>query len=222
MNINWQLIARALDIYQQRFKYEYVEVPWIVGKDAVAVTLPPGREGMHCIDGALVGSAEQSFIQLMIDEKLKPGRYVAASPCFRDDDVDELHQRTFFKVELIDFSEGVVTDWGDRLQKMAEEALSFYKSIYQGRDAEIVPTAQGLDIEFKGVELGSYGYRSFRRFHWIYGTGFAEPRFSLATRHVPKLTSPVILDEFDAAIAAEHGGDGRPPRTKEPRRPTRR
>lgn len=36
---------------------------------------------------------------------------------------------------------------------------------------------------------------------------------------------PIILDEFDAALAAEHGGTGVPPkpvRTKAPRRPTRR
>ncbi len=33
---------------------------------------------------------------------------------------------------------------------------------------------------------------------------------------------PVILDEFDAAIAAEHGDHAPPRRTKEPRRPTRR
>lgn len=212
--INWKLVARAIDAYRAS-GYAYVEVPWIVSKEAVEVTLPPGREGMHCCDGALVGSAEQSFIQLMLDGKLKPGRYVAASPCFRDDEVDALHQRTFFKVELIEFSAGPIERWGDAVQRMAEDAQSFMRNVAARRaahDTEIVPTAQGLDIELRGIELGSYGYRSHRGFHWVYGTGVAEPRFSYALGQGPE----VRLDEFT-------GGPGVVKvRTKAPRRLSRR
>lgn len=179
-SIRWDLIARALDVYTSRFDYRYIEVPWIVSDEAVGVTLPPGRSGLRCEDGPLVGSAEQSFIQLMFDGTLKPGRYVAASPCFRDDDVDELHGRYFFKVELIEFAHTRIEDWGDAVERVAQEALSFYRSTYDGRDAGIVPTAQGLDIELRGIELGSYGYRTYKDFAWVYGTGFAEPRFSYA------------------------------------------
>jgi hypothetical protein len=69
---------------------------------------------------------------------------------------------------------------------MSQDALFFYRSIYEARDAAIIPTAQGLDIELGGIELGSYGYRSYGRLHWIYGTGFAEPRFSQAVRKCRK------------------------------------
>ncbi len=53
-----------------------------------------------------MGSAEQGFVQLMLDGKLPLGSHMAAGPCFRDDEVDDLHQKTFFKVELI-----IVTDY---------------------------------------------------------------------------------------------------------------
>lgn len=39
-----------------------------------------------------------------------------------------------------------------------------------------------LDGELNGIEIGSYGYRSYRELHWIYGTGLAEPRFTLAQK----------------------------------------
>ncbi len=110
---------------------------------------------------------------------------MAATPCFRDDPPDVLHQRYFFKVELIEFDRSPVT--GTRAQhfavlEMAEIALSFFRSIDEGRAAEIVATPQGLDIELRGIELGSYGARSHGDLHWIYGTGFAEPRFTIATQ----------------------------------------
>ena len=51
---------------------------------------------------------------------------------------------------------------------------------YVNSNFEIVKTEEGLDIELNGIEIGSYGYRSYKDFHWIYGTALAEPRFSLA------------------------------------------
>jgi seryl-tRNA synthetase len=179
-NIRWDLISRAIHIYQE-YGYTYVEVPWIVSDEAVRVTLPPGREGLRCEDGPLIGSAEQAFLQLMLDGTLAPGRYVAASPCFRADDPDDLHFRYFFKVELIEFATSPIESWGEAVQRMADDALFFLRSLQGATKARIVPTAQGLDIELRGIELGSYGYRSHKGLHWIYGTGLAEPRFTITT-----------------------------------------
>jgi hypothetical protein len=36
----------------------------------------------------------------------------------------------------------------------------------------------GYDIEYKGIELGSYGIRECPFLAWIYATGCAEPRLS--------------------------------------------
>lgn len=186
--IDYSLISRAIDFYAHK-GFKYVEAPWMVSNKAVQSTLPPGKTPFYCggdfgvgdpNEIALVGSAEQAFVQLMLDGRLPLGSHMAAGPCFRDDDVDELHQKTFFKVELI-----IVMDYAPPPEfalKMAhEDALEFF---YQNTDARgrllEVETEAGYDINLNGIEIGSYGVRSFEGHHWIYGTGLAEPRFSMA------------------------------------------
>lgn len=175
--INWGNVSKAIEFYVGR-GYHYLEVPWIVSDAAMAVTLPPGHEATRCQDGALVGSAEQSFIHLMLEGRLAPGRYVAATPCFRDDQVDEWHRRYFFKVELIDFDTRPFPEPDVAARAMAGEAELFF--LARGAECKVVSTADGYDCELMGVELGSYGYRNYLDYHWIYGTGYAEPRFTQA------------------------------------------
>jgi hypothetical protein len=178
--IRYDLIAHAIDWYRSRGTYDYVEVPWIVGRPAVDATLPPGHEPYMTTGGALVGSAEQSFVEMFMDGQLKPGRHLAASPCFRDDPVDHLHQNTFFKVELIYL--GLTPFSPDHVWAMAGLARQFFRALPGGHDAQIIETEKGLDITLRGVELGSYGLRSFGSWHWVYGTGIAEPRFTIASK----------------------------------------
>jgi len=200
--IDYSLISQALSYYEQQ-GFRYVEVPWVVNPKALFLTLPEDRQGLWCGDGGLVGSAEQSFMHMIIYGQLQVGRYVAASPCFRDDPPDEWHQRTFFKVELIDIVEQP-KGWGSELcddvpslpeREMAEIALSFFQRFEPeclitpnpknpwprspSYNAPINP-GPGFDITLGGVELGSYGCRGAYGFGWTYGTGLAEPRFSMA------------------------------------------
>jgi len=188
--IDWSLIGDAIEFYK-RFKFKYVEVPWMVFNEAIDATIPVGKQpfyigGRHggVSGGALVGSAEQSFLQLMLDGKLEQGRYVTASPCFRDDEVDELHFKDFFKVELIhviDDTAAGQTDADALVNILLQTALHFFASKMSDTDrVRIVTTDIGRDIFVNGVEVGSYGYRTYRGHHWIYGTGLAEPRFSQA------------------------------------------
>jgi len=180
--INWVNVGSAVEMYQVH-GYRYVEVPWIVSAEAVAVTLPTGAKPLGMGNqGTLVGSAEQAFIQKMLDDTLDFGKRMAATPCFRDDTPDELHQNTFFKVELIECRK---TDSKDgwvhaALGNMACHALDFFHSLEGGEDAYIRHTEAGLDIELRGVEIGSYGIRRHRDWVWVYGTGYADPRFSVA------------------------------------------
>lgn len=177
--IDWQRVARAIAHYTA-IGYQYVEAPWIVGEEALAATLPPGRTGLRTQDGPLVGSAEQSFLQLMLDGQLCAGRYVAASPCFRDDEIDELHQRTFFKVELIWVlaagQSAVLVD------QTVRDATDFFCQIAPAGSLAQLKVDAGVDIELGGVEIGSYGCRQYRGHRWVYGTGLAEPRFSVARK----------------------------------------
>lgn len=180
--INYNLISLALDSYVRCYQYSLIDVPWTVSKEAIDVTLPPHLMSFVLNDDKhLVGSAEQSFIQMMLNNDLKPGRYVTATPCFRDEIEDELHQSYFFKVELIDCRLGLTKRDVDDIKNCAHNVLSYllHKSNFYG-ELQSVTTSSGYDIELNGIEIGSYGLRKYKDLTWIYGTGLAEPRFSKA------------------------------------------
>ncbi len=183
MSINYRRVAKAIKKYQ-KLGYTYIDTPWLVSDEAVTATLPPNRIGFELghptlKPGRLVGSAEQGFIQMMLDDKLRPGHYVSAGPCFRDEDpVDRLHQYAFFKVELISYAgTSSLTETAARV--MANDADTVLYDMY-GHGGRVVKTPEGWDIEVEGVEVGSYGVREHKGHRWAYGTGLALPRTSQA------------------------------------------
>lgn len=191
--ISYHAISNALFHYK-KLGYEHIEVPWLVPEQVIQIT---AKEGTNYYpnayrDGFLVGSAEQSFLYLIYKSKLKPGKYCAVTPCFRDDKEDETHQKYFMKLELIHYL-GMASDeteYINELEIMVNDALSFFKTelpVYWKKtqdDRSLI----SYDIEYQGIELGSYGIRQHndsvfgvRKLPgemWIYGTGVAEPRFS--------------------------------------------
>jgi hypothetical protein len=190
--INWLAISEAVDHYCN-YGFRYVELPWIVHQEAVYATLPANKT-FHKIEPpnpdndvmprrALVGSAEQGFVQAMIEGRMPHGTFVAAGPCFRDDPIDKLHQKTFFKVELIEVLANPL-DADGQLRKafhMAEFARGFMSHLLTtGMELDLVRTADGYDLELDGIEVGSYGYRVYNDNQWVYGTGLAEPRWTQA------------------------------------------
>jgi seryl-tRNA synthetase len=186
--ISYRKVAKAIKKYQKEFRYEYVDTPWLVSDEAVNVTLPADRHGFELghpslKPGKLVGSGEQGFIQMMLNGELRKGAsYVTAGPCFRDEEtVDRLRQYSFFKVELIR-----IASWGDKLSivdahRMARDAEDVIYQLY-GPGARVVRTSEGYDLEVQGVEIGSYGIRSYQGHSWVYGTGLALPRTPTAFR----------------------------------------
>lgn len=180
--IRWDYISKALSFYYD-IGYDPIEVSWYASEEAVNVTIPPHINPIKTQDGILVGSAEQSFIDLMLNKKMY-GKYVAVTPCFRDDVVDHTHKRTFMKVELFDASPRAdfnsPQDIIKNVKKTANIALSFFQTLEGGAFSVLKPTHEGYDITLNGVEIGSYGHRSYKDLNWIYGTGFADPRFSIA------------------------------------------
>jgi seryl-tRNA synthetase len=100
--INWHLFSKAITAYEQ-LGYKLIEVPWLVDQETIKVTLPPQCKPFT-VDGCgslnqLVGSAEQSFIYLALQGKLSNGKYMALTPCFRDDKEDEWHHKYFLKLK---------------------------------------------------------------------------------------------------------------------------
>lgn len=167
--------------------YAYVDTPWVVGEQAVAATLPPARSGFTVghptlAIGCLVGSAEQGFLQMMLDGTLRPGRYCSAGPCFRDEEVvDELHAYSFFKLELLSYG----SPSPQEVTAMVQDASWVHASLFNAC-CTVERTADGCDLTYGGVEVGSYGQRSVGQHAWAYGTGLALPRAFKATRGLPK------------------------------------
>lgn len=167
--INYALIAKAIDFYQH-YGFTYIEVPWIAPEEYNKLTYP-GPFPFSTEFGVLVGSAEQSLVFMAACGKLEPGKpYIAATPCFRKETVDAIHQQSFFKVEL--FCYGLNISW-----TMILLAKEYFGNL--GLDVEeLNVTDQQTDLIAKNIELGSYGWHEINGMKWSYGTGIAEPRTS--------------------------------------------
>lgn len=167
--------------------YRYIDVPYWVSERAIRMTLPKFLDHQHDIFPVsntgrhLVGSAEQSFCQMMLDGDLEPGRYCAITPCFRDEVEDDLHQKHFMKLEILDTSGATYAL--DRILSSAFEIMTAMSG-FQSKNLKLIEYQGGYDINLGGVEIGSYGFREAEGFGWAMGTGLAEPRFSVALQRL--------------------------------------
>lgn len=187
--IDYRLLAEAIDFYSQQ-GYRYIETPWVVDHRFTEATKPAGRKDFYCLNGYLVASGEQSFMSAMHSGELEPGgKYQTVTPCFRDETVDELHQTWFLKLELIWYRPNLPVKYS-AVYSVMNDANSFMSRYIKtqrtspGMCSEDPTSEHGAftyDIESaEGIELGSYGYRHLLSEHWIYGTGLALPRFTVA------------------------------------------
>ncbi len=191
--IDWNILNQALYYYQLN-GYKYIDTPWIIKPEINAITLPQEKlkVKLKFEISKTVGSGEQSFIQLIMDKNLPPGKYVTLTPCFRDEKkYDNLHHPCFAKVELL-----IIPSLEDNLIKHRNSMLTTAQRFFNQYLNNIVVNgydeydgidwnANELDLLYynqnkKDIELGSYGIRDlpdgFGKI--IYGTGVAEPRFS--------------------------------------------
>lgn len=186
VDVDWQLLGKAMFHYECA-GFKPISVPWAVPRDVALVTCPIEERIYPFEDLSLVGSAEQSFMHLQFLGALPPGRFVACTPCFRNEPVlDQLHQKYFMKVEL--YSTEIQQD-GKALE-FAKAAQNFLKAWGQVKP-EIVKTDEGYDLFVGNVEVGSYATRHHEGHSWTCGTGLAEPRLSMA-RDLLKPTKKAI------------------------------
>jgi seryl-tRNA synthetase len=174
--INYARITHALDYYSAH-GFVYKETPWVVSRKASEVTKPPDAENFSTLGGYLVASGEQGFIeQLLQGEPLS--RHVTVTPCFRNEPtIDDIHYHYFLKVELIDLNADK-----ENLLRMLDTAQKFfenYRHVSVLQTDTLGETFDIIDTE-TSIELGSYGIRRIDGVPpFIYGTGLAEPRFSV-------------------------------------------
>ena len=179
--IDYSLLADASLLYEKA-GFSKIEAPWLVPDDVMAITASPGATMFPLLDeGLLVASGEQSLLSLWSRGKLPTGRWQCTTPCFRDDDLDDLHRRYFMKLELID------TEPSD--QKLNDTICYCLEFFRRHVECTVVPTDPTHPSDLEGttfdivtvesdIELGSYGIRRSDIGAWIYATGCAEPRLS--------------------------------------------
>lgn len=184
------LLGKALNYYED-LGYTRVDLPWAVPAKWMQLTTPNLNKAVVGTD-YLVASAEQAFLYCDDMGLLPAGRYVGMTPCFRPGDTGTNKQETFYKVELYR------TDAVDRyaVDEMLLQVSEFARQELRGTEflIEVVETPdedgyyhttrlhtdKSCDINLNGIEIGSYGLRQNEERYWAYGTGLAEPRFSMA------------------------------------------
>lgn len=181
--ISLSLISDAHRWWQmQGFKDKMV--PALVDPDVMHHTCPPGASDWRLYghgEDTVVASAEQSFLQLDKDGKLEPGNWMALTPCYRDEPVyDEVHLPVFLKLELMCLNHGDMFFTRTEAMHFAHKMRKFFREFYS-MPTSLVETEYGWDVMYEDLELGSYGVRrTMTGKSYIYGTGLAEPRSSIA------------------------------------------
>lgn len=198
--IQWGLLDYALSRFVE-MGYVRTEAPWMVHPQVSELTHSLGQatfvdteRAKAAVPAVLVGSGEQSLLAM----NLPVGSYVTCTPCFRpepENELGRLKQRQFMKVELF-----VLTNERDpqALVQTRNTVMHHAALVMNELGAErgkLLPvwTPEGEDLDYSGVELGSYCIRDDGEGRvWICGTGLAEPRFSQA---VPGACLPATQDE---------------------------
>lgn len=183
--MNYKLISQAAELYSDRYVY-VPDAPWAVGREAYYATKPydAGPDITLVVEGQptqyMVASGEQSFIQMMLDGRFIKRAY-CITPCFRPDRYDYLKRPQFEKLELINADDVTFAN----LYHMMHDAASFFERHVDIKFIQTGPMSFDIIERQTRIELGSYGLREMnlpdgRHLEWIYGTGCAEPRLSVA------------------------------------------
>lgn len=178
--INYNLLHKST-VHYEKEGFKRIEAPWLVTEQINDITCPPEATKYYVTKGGkkktFVASGEQSFLYLINKNFIPYGDYQTITPCMRDDDFDEYHTKYFMKNELIRYVESPSSN---DVKDLVSYAESFFLSIGAQRNLLTIRETSPItyDIEYSGIELGSYGMRRCAFCSWVYGTGLAEPRFS--------------------------------------------
>ena len=106
VGVDYEALAMACKFYRN-YGYRQIETPWLISEDSALSTSPDGTRGCAFVtDGGqyLVCSAERGFIEMLGRGALRSDtNYFSVSPCFRNEQLDSTHSKTFIKLELFAF-----------------------------------------------------------------------------------------------------------------------
>ncbi len=184
-DIDYTLIGKACQYLNDETLFSYVEAPWIVSRGVASLTCPHDHPVMLADKTCPVGSAEQGLIDLLVKGQLDINvSLYAVGPCFRDDEIDELHQRTFMKIELFK-TMSVSTFTPDDVHYVRKTAFRLWQRLFPAThhlySMRTDTTGENAyDLMINGIEVGSYGVRFIGNQACVYGTALALPRATIA------------------------------------------
>lgn len=165
---------------------QYIDLPWTASQEAVAATRPPERAPNTDIQtpfGFLVASGEQAFMDMSSTLREKQ-IYIGWTPCFRHEpSFDATHHYYFLKAEaFVRCSPSQASLEVDRVRNIAMMGFeTLLRLSNTNAQLEFRQTAiDTYDIECNGIEVGSYGIRTYKGETYVFGTALAEPRWSEA------------------------------------------
>lgn len=178
--IDYLRLGKSTEFYESR-GFSRIEAPWWVPTSIMDITRPKGADPevyyLPKNKKALVASGEQSLLYLANQGLLTKTKIQTVTPCFRDEIQGPMRRKFFMKNELMVPFSNKESD----LFLMIDDAREFFQSqVKDPSSIKVVKTEEGYDIEYHGVEIGSYGIRKCQFLEWIYGTGLAEPRMTRA------------------------------------------
>lgn len=169
-NVDLNILMDAVNWYKS-CGYKPLSVPYLVSPMSSALTKPEGACDVYHKELVYVASAEQSFIELYNKGLLQAGKYMAITPCVRDDLPDYTHQIVFLKLELIHVG-------SKDYNKVLEDSFCFMCRHHNVVTEFISETQTDIVNKETRLEYGSYGLRQFHDgTYYSYGTGVAFPRF---------------------------------------------
>lgn len=170
--IDFSLLEYFKNLYSNIFTP--INLPYIIEEKYVNITLPKENNHLrHQGNLVYVGSAEQSFIKYLSENKLPKDNYQAITLCSRDEKILNNHSLlNFVKLEL--FSKTIPPI------EMANIVLNTYQN-FDNRNYKIITTGHNcFDINCEDIEVCSFGqrYNPYIENSFTFGTGLALPRFT--------------------------------------------
>lgn len=209
--IDWGRLERAVEWYKREVGARYVDVPWWVSREILNITTPSGASSYQVVNNGkyLVASGEQSFLYLLSKGQLTPETlYTTVTPCFREEAYSTTHRKHFMKCEL--FAYGLKDSMGTLAHRVMNSAQRFFEH----ESIACAPVGTDHHESVRGscwdllstpgdIELGSYGLRENSKLGctWLYATGCAEPRMSVAKAAAGTDKSPVNATARDIGYA---------------------
>ena len=199
--IDYKLLYKAVRYFSKK-GFTQVEVPWRVSKEAICATFD-SKLSFKSEDKFLIGSAEQGIIELVQQEKINNSQIMSISPCFRNEKEDYFHQQEFMKLELMYLSNFEIVKEDIAFKVFRQTVLDFLTKELRINSSDIVikETVDDVsnyseDILINGIEYGSYGIRTIKEKHYIYGTGIALPRASKILAEVTKVKDDSVYKKI--------------------------